>query len=64
MAEKGKQKVNDCFICGKTAVTTEHHVKELDSEYTMELCPDYHKVITKYYEEAIPRLKRFLDDKK
>jgi len=56
MTEVGKQKVNDCFICGKTAVTTEHHVKELDSEYTMELCPDCHKV-------AIPRLKDFLKEK-
>ena len=64
MSEVGKQKVNDCFICKKTAITEEHHVKELDSEYTIELCPDCHKVITKYYEEAIPKLTKFLEDKK
>ncbi|MDH3619197.1 MAG: hypothetical protein OEM89_10830 [Nitrosopumilus sp.] len=59
-----KQKVNDCFICNKTANTEEHHVKELDSEYTIEVCHDYHTVITKYYEEAIPKLTKFLETQK
>ena len=58
----GKQKVNVCFICGKTDNTEEHHVKELGSEYTMEICSDCHTVITKYYEEAIPKLKKFVED--
>ena len=31
----GKQKVNVCFVCDKTKASEEHHVKELDSEYTM-----------------------------
>jgi len=37
---------------------------EVGSEYTIELCHDCHKVITKYYEEAIPKLTKFLEDKK
>lgn len=64
MTEVGKQKVNDCFICNKTANTEEHHVKEHDSEYTMEICHDCHLVITKYYEEALPKLRKYLEDKK
>jgi len=59
---EGKQKVNVCFICDKTGNTEEHHVKELDSKYTIEICHNCHTVITKYYEEAIPKLEMFLKE--
>jgi len=60
---EGKQKVNDCFICDKTDASEEHHVKELDSEYTIEVCKNCHTVLTKYQEEAIPKLKKYLEEK-
>ena len=60
---KAKQKVNVCFICDKTDASEEHHVKELDSEYTIEVCKNCHTVLTKYQEEAIPKLKKYLEEK-
>jgi len=60
---KAKQKVNVCFICDKTDASEEHHVKELDSEYTIEVCKNCHTVLTKYQEEAIPKLKKYLKEK-
>jgi len=60
---EGKQKVNVCFACGEVAFTTEHHVKEeLDKEITMELCGKCHTGLNHYQEEAIPKLKKFLEE--
>ena len=61
MAEVGKQKVNDCFICGKTDASEEHHVKRLGSEYTMEICHECHTVVTQYEDNAIPKLEKFIE---
>ena len=58
-----KQKVNHCFACGKVDFSTEHHVKELNKEYTVELCQKCHFVLNHYYEEALPKLTQFLAEK-
>ena len=63
MSEKGKRKINVCFICDKTEASEEHHVKEHDSEYTMEICHNCHFVLTKYQEEALPKLRKYLEEK-
>ena len=60
----GKQKINICFACGKIANTTEHHVKEIDGEVTTELCEKCHVTLNHYQEEAVPRLRTFLDESK
>jgi len=58
----GKQKVNRCFACGNIDFSTEHHVKELGKEYTVELCHECHPTLNHYYEEALLRRKKFLED--
>jgi NMD protein affecting ribosome stability and mRNA decay len=59
--DKGKQKVNTCFNCGQVCYSTEHHVKELGKEYTMELCQNCHTSLNHYQEEALPKLKKFIE---
>ncbi len=59
----GKQKINVCFVCGEMANTTEHHVKELDGEVTIEICLQCHITLNHYQEETLPKLKKFLDGK-
>ncbi len=59
---EGKQKVNVCFACGKVAFTTEHHVNEFGKEFTMELCEECHTSLNHYQQEAIPKLKKFLEE--
>ena len=58
----GKQKINICFTCGEMASTTEHHVKELENEVTIEMCQKCHVTLNHYQEEALPKLKKFLDE--
>jgi len=58
----GKTKVNVCFACGKIDFSSEHHVKEFNKEVTVELCGDCHTGLNHYYEEAIPKLKKFLEE--
>ena len=58
----GKSKVNVCFACGEVAYTSEHHVKELDKEITVELCEKCHTGLNHYQEEAILKLKKFLEE--
>ena len=60
---EGKQKVNVCFACGEVAYTSEHHVKEYDKKFTVELCGKCHIGLNHYQEEAIPKLKKFFEDK-
>jgi len=60
----GKQKVNVCFACGKVAYTDEHHVEEFDKEITVELCDKCHTGLNHYQKEAIPKLKKFLEENK
>jgi len=57
-----KQKVNHCFACGKIDFSTEHHVKEFGKKYTVELCRKCHPTLNHYYEEALPKLKTFLEE--
>jgi len=59
----GKQKVNVCFACGIVAYTSEHHVEEYGKEITMELCGECHTGLNHYQKEALPKLKKFLDEK-
>ena len=61
---EGKQKVNVCFACGKIDYTTEHHVKEFDEKYTVELCQKCHGTLNHYQQEAIPKLKDFIEKSK
>lgn len=66
-ASMAKRKINVCFACGDIQNTTEHHVKELtesDDQITVELCRNCHVTLNHYQEEAIPRLKEFLDGEK
>jgi len=58
----GKQKVNRCFACGKIDFSTEPHVEELGKEYTVELCSKCHPTLNHYYKEALPNLKKFLEE--
>ena len=44
------------------ASTTEHHVKELENEVTIEMCQKCHVTLNHYQEEALPKLKKFLDE--
>jgi len=60
---RANKKVNVCFICNKTEDSEEHHVKERNSEYTMEICKNCHTVLTKYQEEALPKLRKYLEEK-
>ncbi len=62
MTKEGKQKINVCFICDKTEASEEYHFKELDREYPIEVCKNCHTVLTKYQEEAIPKLKKYLEE--
>jgi len=59
---EGKSKVNVCFTCGEVAFTSEHHVKELDKAITVELCGKCHTGLNHYQEEALPKLKKFLEE--
>jgi cytochrome c2 len=62
MTKNGK-KVNVCFICDKMEATEEHHVEEVHGGHTIEICQNCHTVLTKYQEDAIPKLKKYLEEK-
>jgi len=58
----GKRKVNRCFACGDIAYTTEHHVEEFNKKITVEVCGKCHTGLNHYQREAIPNLKKFLEE--
>jgi cytochrome c2 len=60
---KNSKKVNVCFICGQTEASEEHHVEELHGGHTIEICTNCHTVLTQYQEKAIPKLKKYLEEK-
>ena len=57
-------KIGECMVCNTLKDNlTEHHVKECNRKIMM-VCNDCHNVITWYQDQALPKFKAKLKQKK